>query len=171
MDHTGSTRRAPFLSDRWWRRTLRNPFVATLLAVAVAAAVLQRTRIGGIPQAQCRAGVCSELQAQVEAHVALVHGELQEMLTSLCPTDPALHVPSPWAQQRTETGLEREVNVPSCARLHETGLETYYGNLNMLLAEAWLAKILPALRRPLQRGKVLQVPKAELITLQATPLL
>ena len=41
----------------------------------------------------------------------------------------------------------------------------------MLLVEAWLAKILPGLRRPLQRGKILQVPKAELITLQADGLL
>ena len=158
---------AAFLSDRWWRQ---NPVVAAVLAVAVAAAVLQRTRTAA-PQAQCRAGACSALQAQVEAHVALVHGELQEMVTSLCPTDPALDVPSPWEQQSGEAGQERDVNVPSCDRLRETGLETYYGNLNMLLVEAWLAKILPALRRPLQRGKILHVPKAELITLQADGLL
>ena len=168
MDDSGSARRAAFLSDGWWRR---NPIVAAVLTVAVAAAVLQRTRAGGAPQAQCRAGACSALQAQVEAHVALVHGELQEMVTSLCPTDPALGVPSPWEQQREEAGQERNVNVPSCDKLRETGLEAYYGNLNMLLVEAWLAKILPALRRPLQRGKILQVPSAELITLQADGLL
>ena len=168
MDDSGSARRAAFLSDGWWRR---NPIVAAVLTVAVAAAVLQRTRAGGAPQAQCRAGACSALQAQVEAHVALVHGELQEMVTSLCPTDPALGVPSPWEQQREEAGQERNVNVPSCDKLRETGLEAYYGNLNMLLVEAWLAKILPALRRPLQRGKILQAGKAELITLQADGLL
>ena len=169
MDDSGSARRAAFLSDRWWRH---NPIVAAVLTVAVAAAVLPRTRTGGAPQAQCRAGACSALQAQVEAHVARVHGELQEMVTSLCPTDLTLDVPSPWGQQqRGEAGQERNVNVPSCDKLRETGLEAYYGNLNMLLVEAWLAKILPGLRRPLQRGKILQVPKAELITLQADGLL
>ena len=141
MDDSGSARRAAFLSDRWWRH---NPIVAAVLTVAVAAAVLPRTRTGGAPQAQCRAGACSALQAQVEAHVARVHGELQEMVTSLCPTDLTLDVPSPWGQQqRGEAGQERNVNVPSCDKLRETGLEAYYGNLNMLLVEAWLAKILP----------------------------
>ena len=41
-------RRAAFLSDRWWGHTLRNPIVAAVLTVAVAAAVLQRTRTGGL---------------------------------------------------------------------------------------------------------------------------
>ena len=41
-------RRATFLSDRWWGHTLRNPIVAAVLTVAVAAAVLQRTRTGGL---------------------------------------------------------------------------------------------------------------------------
>ena len=149
--------------------------MAAVLTAAVAAAVLQRTRTGGrtgggAPQAQCRAGACSALQAQVEAHVALVHGELQEIVTSLCPTDPPLHVPSPWEQQPGEAGQERNVNVPSCDKLREAGLEAYYGNLNMLLVEAWLAKILPALRRPLQRGKILQVLTLTLtLTLTPTP--
>ena len=102
MDDSGSARRAAFLSDRWWRH---NPIVAAVLTVAVAAAVLPRTRTGGAPQAQCRAGACSALQAQVEAHVARVHGELQEMVTSLCPTDLTLDVPSPWGQQQPQHAL------------------------------------------------------------------
>ena len=154
--------RAPFLSDRWWQHTLRrcNPFVAALLAITVAAAVLQRVRGAGAPQ-QCRVGACCTLlQAQVESHVALVHRELQAMVALLCPAEPALHVPSPWEQARGD------VNVPSCARLRETGLEAYYGNLNMLLVEAWLGKILPALSL-----RHVEAPKAELITLHADGLM
>ena len=41
-------RGAAFLSDRWWGHTLRNPIVAAVLTVAVAVAVLQRTRTGGL---------------------------------------------------------------------------------------------------------------------------
>ena len=147
------------LRERWWRH---NPLVS-LLTVVLAAAGVHRMR--GAHDAHCRAGACSALQAQVEAHVALVHRELQEMVTFLCPIEPALRVPSPWEQQHGSRSLgAHDVNVPSCARLRETGLEAYYGNLNMLLVEAWLGKILRALQH-------VEAPKAELITLDADGLL
>lgn len=38
-----------------------------------------------------------------------------------------------------------EVQVPSCAEMKERGYERYYGNVNLLLAEAWRAKILDGL--------------------------
>ena len=47
---------------------------------------------------------------------------------------------------RSHPQIEGDVNVPSCAALKEIGLESYYANVNMLMVEAWVGKILPALR-------------------------
>ena len=111
-----------------------------------------------IPTRQCRSGEpCSVLRIQIEEHVALVHGELQEMVGSLCPTTPPVRVPSPWEQEHGN------VNVPSCGRLVESRLEAYYGNLNMLLVEAWLGKIVPAVQALEQAATA----KAALLSLPA----
>jgi len=92
----------------------------------------------------------SALIERVEAHIRAVHAEIQELLTYAC--DGGV-VPSPYAQK------QGDVDVPSCAALRERGLEEYYGNVNMLLVEAWLGKILPALRSA--------PPAAELLTVRA----
>lgn len=79
------------------------------------------------------------LATQVERHVELVHAQIQEMFDAACEPDPPMQLPAPHSQSIGD------VNVPSCAALDQTyGL--YYGNLNMLLVEAWLHKILPSLR-------------------------
>ena len=72
------------------------------------------------------------LRDRVVSHIQKVHGELQLLVTTLCGA--STRVPSPWEQQRGD------VNVPSCAALHEAGLEGYYGNLNMLLVEQRVEK-------------------------------
>lgn len=144
--------------------------VALALAVAVAVALQRMSssplhpRLSRLLEEQpslrnttCRAGPCSAQRALVEGHVALVHDELQELLDALCPTEPALQLPSPWEQE------QGNVNVPSCDRLVDTGLEAYYGNLNMLLVEAWLGKILPSLQAVESGAR----PSAELLKLQA----
>ena len=69
------------------------------------------------------------LVERVEAHIRAVHAEIQELLTYAC--DGGV-VPSPYAQK------QGDVDVPSCAAPRERGLEEYYGNVNMLLVEAWL---------------------------------
>ena len=56
-----------------------------------------------------------------------------------------------------------EVNVPSCEGLHASGLESYYGNLHILLSEAWEAKILASLRALTRKGSASQL-RAELVT-------
>ena len=76
--------------------------------------------------------------ANVDAHLRSIHAELQTMLDRTCGGE--ARVPSPWAQ------TEGDVHVPSCAALAKLGLERYYAILNMLLVEAWVGKILPALR-------------------------
>ena len=69
--------------------------------------------------------------------------------------------------------MRGDLNVPTCDALRESGLEEYYGNLNMLLVEAWLGKIEPALRaadelRPSAVAALLRSsPAAELLTLEA----
>ena len=96
----------------------------------------------------------SALIERVEAHIRAVHAEIQELLTYAC--DGGV-VPSPYQQK------QGDVDVPSCAALRERGLEEYYGNVNMLLVEAWLGKILPALRAA--------PPAAELLTVRSDGLL
>ena len=69
--HSGGARRAAFLSDSWWRHTLRNPIVAAVLTVAVAAAVLQRTRTGGLLVAAVGVVYAWYLKQRLDARVQL----------------------------------------------------------------------------------------------------
>ena len=96
------------------------------------------------------------IKRRVEGHIHLVHQQLQELLASMCPSDQVTRVPSPWEQARGD------INVPSCSALRDAGLEAYYGNLNMLLVEAWIAKILPSLEARAQPRT-----SAELLTISA----
>ena len=108
-----------------------------------------------------------ELTARVERHIAQVHDELQQTFASVCaPDDPSIRVPSPQEQRRGD------VNVPSCARMREAGphFEEYYANLNMLLSEAWVGKVLPTLRG-LSTAGVFGRPLAELVRVEADGLL
>lgn len=64
----------------------------------------------------------------------------------------------------TPPSFERdEVNLPSCSALHESGLEAYYGNVMMLMAEAWRAKVLAGYLRP---GPYARTPHAALVTVE-----
>ena len=80
------------------------------------------------------------LVADVEMHVEEVHGQLQLMFTDLCKPDPPVFIMPPDEQK------VGDIHVPSCAALQER-FGAYYGNLNMLLVEAWIHKILPTLRQ------------------------
>ncbi|KAL1496772.1 hypothetical protein AB1Y20_014361 [Prymnesium parvum] len=82
----------------------------------------------------------TRLVERVEAHIAYVHSELQYLFESFCAPGAKVELPLPSEQRRGD------INVPSCAALQARGLSDYYGNLNMLLVEAWHWKILPAAR-------------------------
>ena len=88
-------------------------------------------------------------------HIKLITAEIETVFIHFCqPSDPlALHA----------TFASGDVQVPSCAALRDAGIETYYGNLNMLLVEAWLGKILPSLQAVESGAR----PSAELLKLQA----
>ena len=100
------------------------------------------------------------LRERVVTHIGNVHGELQLLVKSLCGS--GARVPSPWEQ------LRGDVNVPSCAAMQEAKLEEYHGNLNMLLVEAWLGKVMPTLHKVRWYSWMpWDVPRSELITLRA----
>ena len=75
----------------------------------------------------------------VETHVNRVHDELQGLFDAVCMPTKAMKLPDPASQ------TVGNVNVPSCSKIYEE-FGPYYGNLNMLIVEAWFAKILPMLR-------------------------
>ena len=67
-----------------------------------------------------------------------VHTEVQAMFDYMC--TPAelgqIIIPSPWEQ------TPGDVNLPACAHFAEhTRLYGYYGNVNMLMVEAWRGKV------------------------------
>ncbi len=99
----------------------------------------------------------TELVGRVEAHVGAVHAQLERLYREVCrpSADQPATLPTPDEQ------AVGDVNVPSCAALREAGLEEYYGNLNMLLVEAWRAKVLGALRNVSDSWKT--PPQAELL--------
>ena len=96
----------------------------------------------------------------MEAHIAEVHHELQALFETVCKPDSAIRVPHPSEQQRGD------INVPSCEPLQRAGLSDYYGNINMVLTEAWQWKILPAV---LEQRAVhwWWRPRSDLITVHA----
>ena len=79
------------------------------------------------------------LVTRVLAHVSTVRMAAHELFADVC------GVNMPWSQTKATLGRD-EVNVPSCDKLREAGLETYYGNLHMVLSEAWEGKVLRSLR-------------------------
>ena len=79
-----------------------------------------------------------ELALRVERHIRAARAAAHELFVHVCkPPDGGASINS---------ARRDEVNVKSCARLKELGLEQYYGSFHMVLAEAWEGKILPALR-------------------------
>ena len=94
------------------------------------------------------------LLSEVVQHVKAVGGEIYDLFVHFCqPSDPSALV----------TKFERhEVEVPSCSTLRDAGLEMYYGNINMLMAEAWRVKVVGSLQNLLQQPD-LPRPQAELL--------
>ena len=78
------------------------------------------------------------LVQSVEEHVDRVHDELQQLFNDRCAPEPPMELPHPRSQ------AVGNVNVPACSDI-EASVGQYYGNLHMLLVEAWLHKILPTL--------------------------
>ena len=74
----------------------------------------------------------------VTDHIHALAQETRGLFVHFCRPDPATLAAASFTPG--------EVNVPSCAALRDAGLETYYGNINMLMAEAWQSKIVPALQ-------------------------
>ena len=127
-----------------------------IVLALVTSACLQR----GLVQL-ARADDNEELMARIESHVATVHEELQEVFTRLCAPrgdPPNARVPYPSEQ---EVG---DVNTPTCRALQDSGAESYYGHMNMLLVEAWLHKILRGLRLLAASELATLRPRAALLT-------
>ena len=98
------------------------------------------------------------LKERIEKHVDLMHTQAHLMFMHFCrPTDPESH---------KKSFARGEVSVPSCPELRDAGMEQYYGNVNLLLAEAWSYKILdetltrlaPLSRRPAASLQIVREP-------------
>ena len=96
------------------------------------------------------------LTRDTEAHLKLLGEQTFFLFDHVCrPTDASA------LRAKFESD---EVEVPSCGEMREAGLEQYYGNINMLMAEAWRGKILPSLYAAARRREELpQLPSAELL--------
>merc|ERR1712224_999737 len=93
----------------------------------------------------------------VVQHVKAITSEIFDMFTHFCqPSHP---------EKLTADFARDEVDVPSCLALRAAGLETYYGNINLLMAEAWRGKIIPSLQTLSSRPELLQ-PAAELLVVR-----
>jgi hypothetical protein len=79
----------------------------------------------------------SALALRVEQHVGEMQEETLAMFAFVCEVYDAT--------KHKKTFSPNEVQVPSCPAMVERGLERYYGNVHLLLAEAWRAKILGGL--------------------------
>jgi hypothetical protein len=79
----------------------------------------------------------SALALRVNQHVTEMSEETLAMFAFVCEVYDAT--------KYKKTFSSNEVNVPSCPQMVERGLERYYGNVHLLLAEAWRAKILGGL--------------------------
>jgi hypothetical protein len=148
-------------SDMLTRVHLVIACIFAVVAVLLALATLQSGH--GLGKQVGGPGELQALTLQVEHHMRLVHSELQAMFDHVCVPEPPVPLPAPSEQ---EVG---NVNLPFCSELEDAGLQPYYGNLYMLLVEAWRAKITPALHaiaaEPAPR------PHAELVTVHADGLL
>ena len=98
--------------------------------------------------------VVHELADAVMDHLKILADEAHDMFIHFCqPSDPS---------KLTATYARDEVEIPSCSALREAGLEGYYGNINMLMEEAWIAKIHTSLQF-LSHQPDLPQPAAELL--------
>ena len=105
---------------RSWR-----PLLLVLIGTAVPAAALSDAKRW------------TDLIDEVKNHVAIMSEETAHIFVYFCkPANPMEH---------RKSLAQGEVNVPSCKELKDVGMEQYYGNFNLLLAEAWRSKISGAL--------------------------
>eukprot|EP00966_Prymnesium_polylepis_P074417 1727179-Prymnesium_polylepis.1 len=133
---------------------MKQPLVLAALVVVVAATLAAAWRHSLIGEAL--------LLARVELHIEVVHAELQQLFDRTCAPERVVRVPPPAEQE------QGNINVPSCAAFERVGLQSYYGNLNMLLVEAWQWKILPTLRAQQDsRRWWRRAPRSELLTVQS----
>jgi hypothetical protein len=81
-----------------------------------------------------------EFTNSIVRHVKGIAIEVEEMFVNFCK-------PQDVEKLRQKMKFARgDVTVPSCAGLKEANLETYYGNINLLMAEAWRAKVVGSLQ-------------------------
>lgn len=101
-----------------------------------------------------------DLAVKVRQHLQDMHGEIQELFSHICASK--LRVPPPWEQ------TQGDLNMPSCARMLDESLQGYYGNVMMVLVEAWHSKILSTVQYLAAQPEPLH---AQLIELHADKML
>lgn len=80
------------------------------------------------------------LTRAVIAHTDALAHEIRDLFVEFCrPTEAVQAI-------KFIPGEVPTLQLKSCATLRDAGLEVYYGNVNMVMAEAWHGKIIPALR-------------------------
>ena len=101
----------------------------------------------------------ADLTLRVQTHVSTMGEEALEMFAYVCSIENPLDYMRSFAQD--------EVNVPSCGKMAESGLEEYYGNVNFVLSEAWVGKVGHLLRHmaPLP-APLLVRPAADLLVVR-----
>lgn len=87
----------------------------------------------------------NSLSLAIVKHLKQVTQEIDFLFKHFC--QPAMpHHDTP-LERNFEPRFEQDnVRVPSCAALRDAGLERYYGNINLLMAEAWRSKVIDQMR-------------------------
>jgi hypothetical protein len=105
------------------------------------------------------------LRRQIDGHMERVNMELQAMFDRMCKPNPPVSLPSIATQRAQSDGLWN-LNLPSCIEITTAELDPYYGNMFMLLIEAWRGKIIPTLEAMME-APVERQPQAALLTVDA----
>lgn len=101
-----------------------------------------------------------DVAAAVSSHIDGLVTEIKEMFIHFC---------QPTEAVRATVLSPDNVNVPSCQALADANLETYYGNINLLVAEAWRSKILPSLEFVASQPKTFpRPPRSHLLLVHET---
>ena len=129
-------------------------------AVLVSVTILFTPLVATFESAATRLESSRKLLNDVEQHMMKMSGEVIQLFVHFCkPSDVGALIR---AYDRIHGKSTEEVEVPSCSELREAGLEEYYGNINMLLVEAWRGKIIASLQS-LTKQPELPLPSAELL--------
>ena len=100
-----------------------------------------------------------QLTHEVLIHVRGIGQELTDLFAGVCQPGPE------WKAEHKPSLTRYHINVPSCDAMRSLRIENYYASLAMLLPEAWRAKILDGLLKPMTDKPAALRPLAELLTI------